>query len=68
MYQSNYEAGLRILQLNEETFELSEVAYFDIYPGANQVDFYGTWSNYPYFTGGINSYEIYTPCECLFLA
>jgi len=42
LYQSNYVAGLRILQIQED-FKLEEVAYF-VTPSA--------WSVYPYFPSG----------------
>merc|ERR1719350_145317 len=42
LYQSNYVAGLRILQIQED-FKLKEVAYF-VTPSA--------WSVYPYFPSG----------------
>ncbi len=47
MYQSNYGAGLRILDITNRT-EPVEIAYFDNSP-------YGgaSWSNYPYFESGI---------------
>lgn len=50
VYQSNYEAGVRILNLDGVSFgELNEVAYFDTEPGAGP----GSWTNYPYFDSGI---------------
>ncbi len=47
MYQSNYGAGLRILDITNRT-EPVEVAFFDNSP-------YGgaSWSNYPYFASGV---------------
>ena len=47
MYQSNYGAGLRILDITNPTDPV-EVAYFDNSP-------YGgaSWSNYPYFESGV---------------
>ncbi len=47
MYQSNYGAGLRILDISNPTDPV-EVAYFDNSP-------YGgaSWSNYPYFLSGV---------------
>ncbi len=47
MYQSNYGAGLRILDISNRT-EPVEIAYFDNSP-------YGgaSWSNYPYFASGV---------------
>jgi len=46
--QSNYESGLRILHVDQETGELTEVAYFDVLPSSTTANFAGTWSNYPY--------------------
>jgi choice-of-anchor B domain-containing protein len=49
-YESNYRAGLRILDISDvANASLSEVAYFDTYPGSNSAAFNGTWNNYPYF-------------------
>ena len=47
MYQSNYGAGLRILDITDRTQPV-EIAFFDNSP-------YGgaSWSNYPYFKSGI---------------
>ncbi len=53
VYQSNYRAGLRILDLaNVAQGQLQEVAFFDVYPASNSANFNGTWSNYPYFGSG----------------
>ena len=47
VYQSNYEAGLRILRIdNLSTAQLTEVAYFDTYPASNNPEFNGSWNNY----------------------
>ncbi|SMD25560.1 choice-of-anchor B family protein [Lentzea albidocapillata] len=53
-YQSNYKAGLRIVDLaNVATpTTMSEAAYFDIYPSSNTAGFNGTWTNYPYYPSG----------------
>ena len=54
VYQSNYRAGLRVLDLtNIENGELDEVAYFDVYPSSDAAQFNGTWSNYPYLPSGV---------------
>ena len=47
MYQSNYGAGLRILDITDPTDPV-EIAFFDNSP-------YGgaSWSNYPYFKSGV---------------
>lgn len=53
VYASNYESGLRILDLSEvANGKLKEVAHFDSYPEGNNIDFSGNWSNYPYFESG----------------
>ncbi|MDG1755758.1 MAG: choice-of-anchor B family protein [Rhodothermales bacterium] len=52
MYQSNYSAGLRILDISDPGNPV-EVGYFDVNPsGDNEAGFNGTWSNYPYFESG----------------
>lgn len=52
-YQSNYRAGLRILDIsNISGASLTEVAYFDIYPTNDNPNFNGSWSNYPFFESG----------------
>jgi choice-of-anchor B domain-containing protein len=52
MYQSNYSAGLRILDISDPANPV-EVGYFDVNPvGDNEAGFNGTWSNYPYFKSG----------------
>ena len=53
-YQGNYRAGLRILDINNvASVNLSEVAYFDVYPINDDPGFNGAWSNYPFFPSGI---------------
>lgn len=53
-FQSNYESGLRIVDLSDIGQQtLSEAAYFDTYPQGTQTSFNGQWSNYPYFASGI---------------
>ncbi len=65
LYQSNYTAGLRILDLSDVAEgELTETAYFHVIPHQHvdtpslQHDeiggsFNGTWSNYPFFDSGV---------------
>ena len=48
MYQSNYDAGLRILDISDPANPV-EVAYFDTTPYEGGG---GSWSNYPYFESG----------------
>ena len=54
-YQSNYQAGLRILDITDiANGNLTEVAFFDVYPGSDPTNIdSGTWSNYPFFDSGI---------------
>jgi choice-of-anchor B domain-containing protein len=53
MYQSNYVAGLRVLDIQEPT-EPREVGFFDTVPfGDDGPRFDGSWSNYPFFESGI---------------
>ena len=53
MYQSNYKAGLRILNIADRE-NPEEVAFFDTEPGEeNSAGTDGSWSNYPFFASGI---------------
>ena len=53
-YESNYEAGLRILDLDGiAAGVIREVAFFDTYPQGQSAQFNGQWSNYPFLGGGI---------------
>lgn len=52
-YQSNYCAGLRILDASDlANKDLKELAYFDCSPECDTAVFSGTWSNFPYFASG----------------
>ncbi|MGE0441291.1 MAG: choice-of-anchor B family protein [Gemmatimonadales bacterium] len=52
MYQSNYSAGLRILDISDPK-NPKPVGFFDTDPvGADAPGFEGSWSNYPYFKSG----------------
>ena len=54
VYESNYKAGLRILQLTDlAQAELTEIGYFDVFPGSDSASFDGTWNNYPFFASGV---------------
>jgi choice-of-anchor B domain-containing protein len=54
VFQSNYQAGLRILALsNLAQSQLTEVGFFDLYPANDFADFDGTWNNYPFFASGV---------------
>ena len=53
-FQSNYAAGLRVLDLaGIADGGLEEVAFFDTYPDGDGLSFIGQWSNYPYFESGL---------------
>jgi len=54
VYQSNYTAGLQILDVtNIADTSLMQVAFFDHYPASNGANFDGQWMNYPYFSSGV---------------
>ena len=54
VYESNYESGVRILEIgNLSQAELTEVAYFDTYPNADDREFNGTWNNYRFPGSGV---------------
>ncbi len=53
VYESNYRAGLRILELgNLANASLSEVAFFDTHPFSDVDGFSGSFSNYPFLPSG----------------
>ncbi|MFK7937252.1 MAG: choice-of-anchor B family protein, partial [Saprospiraceae bacterium] len=50
VYQANYKAGVRILDISDLANQnVTEVAYFDIFPANDRAEFSGAWSIYPYF-------------------
>ncbi len=51
LYQSNYNSGLRILDISDPESP-TEVGYLDTVPHAEGPAMGGSWSNYPYFTSG----------------
>src|SRR5262249_10607487 len=52
-FESNYRAGLRVLDLaNVAAGGLSQVAFFDVFPGSDEAGYAGTWTNSPFFAGG----------------
>jgi choice-of-anchor B domain-containing protein len=52
MYQSNYQSGLRVLDITDRQ-NPREVGYFDTVPfGENSAGFGGSWSNFPFFSSG----------------
>ena len=53
MYQSNYVAGLRVVDVSDPANPV-EVGHFDTVPvGENLPGFSGSWSNYPFFKSGV---------------
>ena len=53
MYQSNYVAGLRVIDIKDPANPV-EVGYFDTVPfGENAPGFAGTWTNFPFFKSGV---------------
>ena len=53
MYQSNYQSGLRVLDISDPENPV-EIGYFDTVPyGDNSAGMGGSWSNYPFFDSGI---------------
>jgi choice-of-anchor B domain-containing protein len=53
VFQSNYMAGLRILDISRiAAGELREVGFFDIVPASDEPRFDGAWGNYPFFPSG----------------
>ena len=54
VYQANYQAGLRILKIQDlATADLCEVGSFDVYPASNGAAFNGAWNVYPFFASGV---------------
>jgi choice-of-anchor B domain-containing protein len=54
VYEANYTAGLRILDLTGiATATLDEVAYFDVVPSTDAAGYEGSWTSYPWFPSGI---------------
>jgi choice-of-anchor B domain-containing protein len=52
-YESNYEAGLRVLDVaGVADGELEEIAFFDTVPNSDTAGFEGAWQAYPFFPSG----------------
>ncbi|NND72294.1 MAG: choice-of-anchor B family protein [Rhodothermales bacterium] len=65
MYQSNYQAGLRILDISDPVNPV-ESGHFDTAPFSDDTfGFGGSWSNYPYFKSGVIA--VSSQAEGLFL-
>lgn len=54
MFQANYRSGMRVFDVSNAGVpsSVTEVAYFDTYPGSDSAQFNGLWSCYPYFPSG----------------
>ena len=53
MYQSNYQSGLRVLDITDPE-NPRETGFFDTVPyGDNSAGMGGSWSNYPFFESGV---------------
>lgn len=54
LYQANYSAGLRILDISQiAAGTLKEVGFFDTMPSSDNNAMYGAWTSYPFFKSGI---------------
>ena len=52
MYQANYQAGFRVIDISERANPI-EIGYFDTTPyDGNPPGFFGAWTAYPYFESG----------------
>ena len=61
VYQSNYRAGLRVLDASDPA-NPKEVAYFDTTPLEEITSgVSGTWSNYPFFKNGVIAVSTFAP-------
>lgn len=53
-YQSNYESGLRILDISQiAQARLTEAGFFDMRPESTTPNFNGVWSSFNYFRSGV---------------
>lgn len=52
-YLANYRAGLRIMELSDlANNNLTQTAFFDVYPDNDSRAYTGAWSSYPYLKSG----------------
>ncbi|NBQ76279.1 MAG: regulator, partial [Acetobacteraceae bacterium] len=51
MFAANYRSGMRVFDVSNAgtPSSVTEVAYFDTYPGSDSAQFNGLWSCFPYF-------------------
>lgn len=54
MFAANYRSGLRVFDVSNAgtPSTVTEIAYFDTYPGSDAPQFNGLWSCYPYLPSG----------------
>jgi choice-of-anchor B domain-containing protein len=54
MFQTNWKSGLRVFDISSlPALDFTEVAYFDTAPDSDSVASAGSWSNYPWWPGGL---------------
>jgi choice-of-anchor B domain-containing protein len=54
VYMSNYMSGFRVLDIIDiAQGHLEPTGFFDVIPQIDNVQFQGSWSNYPYFESGV---------------
>jgi hypothetical protein len=60
LYQSNYCAGIRVLDVTDVAQgRLEEVGFFDLEPSCNGIAWRGTWANYMFPSGNLIASNIY---------
>ena len=53
VFEANYTSGLRVLEFTDlANQQMSEIAFFDTFPGSDAAVFDGAWSVYPYLPSG----------------
>ena len=53
VFQANYTSGARVLEFDDlSNMEITEIAFFDTFPGNNATAFAGLWSVYPFLPSG----------------
>ena len=52
-YLANYTAGVRVIDISDiDNRTMTEIGFFDTFPGNNSPSFDGVWSVYPYLPSG----------------
>lgn len=50
VYQANYRAGMRILDISDlDAGNIAEAGFFDVHPDSDDLGYYGAWTAFPYF-------------------